>query len=116
MDDDIPPLYTDQEKINQILINLLSNAAKFTHEGSITVQARADRQNLNIAVTDTGIGISAESLERVFEEFQQEDSSTGSKDGYNPVDYFQGFSHTTYSHTAIEGIGSQPGCLGGTGS
>jgi GAF domain-containing protein/CheY-like chemotaxis protein/anti-sigma regulatory factor (Ser/Thr protein kinase) len=76
VDDDIPLLYSDQEKIKQILLNLLSNAAKFTHHGSITVRARADNRNLIIAVTDTGIGISANALDRVFEEFQQEDTST----------------------------------------
>jgi len=74
--DNIPILNSDQEKIKQILLNLLSNAAKFTHEGSITIRAKADRQNLVVAVTDTGIGISANALERVFEEFQQEDTST----------------------------------------
>jgi signal transduction histidine kinase len=76
VDENIPPLYSDQEKIKQILLNLLSNAAKFTHEGSITTRARTDHQNLVVDVTDTGIGISASALERVFEEFQQEDIST----------------------------------------
>jgi signal transduction histidine kinase/CheY-like chemotaxis protein len=73
---DIPRLFTDQEKVKQILLNLLSNAVKFTHEGQITVRASCENSTLTLAVADTGIGISKEALERVFEEFQQADSST----------------------------------------
>ena len=76
VDEDLPSLYSDQDKIKQILLNLVSNAAKFTHQGSITIRAKADRQDLVVTVTDTGIGISADALSRVFEEFQQEDTST----------------------------------------
>jgi signal transduction histidine kinase/uncharacterized protein YigA (DUF484 family) len=74
--EDIPPLQSDQDKLKQILLNLLSNAAKFTHEGSITVRARAESEQLVISVADTGIGISPEALDRVFEQFQQADTST----------------------------------------
>ena len=74
--ENIPLLHTDQDKLKQILLNLLSNAAKFTHEGSITIQAKAANGNLVVDVNDTGIGISPEALEQVFEEFQQADSST----------------------------------------
>jgi PAS domain S-box-containing protein len=69
-------LFTDEEKLHQILINLLSNAAKFTHEGSIVVSARSDGQRVAIAVIDSGIGIPTEATERIFEEFQQVDGST----------------------------------------
>lgn len=78
---DLPTLYSDQEKIKQILLNLLSNAAKFTHEGSITVSAHRLDELLLIDVTDTGIGISHEAQQKVFEEFQQADSSTTRKYG-----------------------------------
>jgi GAF domain-containing protein/DNA-binding response OmpR family regulator/anti-sigma regulatory factor (Ser/Thr protein kinase) len=74
--EDIPSLQSDQDKLKQILLNLLSNAAKFTHEGSITVRARAEAGQLMISVADTGIGISLEALDRVFEQFQQADTST----------------------------------------
>jgi signal transduction histidine kinase len=74
--DNIPLLHTDQEKLKQILLNLLSNAAKFTQEGSITIQVKALGGNLVVDVTDTGIGISTTALERVFDEFQQADTST----------------------------------------
>ncbi len=72
----LPSIYSDQDKIKQILINLLSNAAKFTQEGQITVCACHQEEMLAIAVSDTGIGISKEAMERIFGEFQQADSTT----------------------------------------
>jgi signal transduction histidine kinase/response regulator of citrate/malate metabolism len=73
---DLPPVYSDQDKVKQILLNLLSNAAKFTHQGQIVITAGCQDEMLVLAVSDTGIGMSAEVLTRVFEEFQQADSST----------------------------------------
>jgi len=64
-------LFTDEEKLRQIVINLLSNAAKFTPKGSITVEAMQRDDLATIAVRDTGIGIPADKLELVFEEFEQ---------------------------------------------
>jgi signal transduction histidine kinase len=72
----VPLLHSDQEKLKQILMNLMSNAAKFTHEGSITIRARAEGAALVVSVADTGIGISPEAQDKVFEEFQQADTST----------------------------------------
>jgi GAF domain-containing protein/anti-sigma regulatory factor (Ser/Thr protein kinase) len=72
---DLPPMYSDQDKVKQILLNLLSNAAKFTHQGQIIVKARRQGEMLVLSVADTGIGISEAALERVFEEFQQADTS-----------------------------------------
>jgi signal transduction histidine kinase len=68
---DLPLAYSDEDKVKQIMINLLSNAAKFTHEGQITVSARHHEQLLSIIVSDSGIGISDEDLGRIFEEFHQ---------------------------------------------
>ncbi len=76
MEPDLPLLCSDEGKLRQILLNLLSNAAKFTHKGGIHVSVRREGEQLNIAVRDTGIGISEDALPRVFEEFQQADSST----------------------------------------
>jgi CheY-like chemotaxis protein len=77
VDESIGIIYSDQDKIKQIVINLLSNAAKFTHEGRIllSVQKR-NEDTLDISVMDSGIGISEEALSRIFDEFQQADSST----------------------------------------
>ncbi len=76
-DDSLGLIYSDQDKIKQIIINLLSNAAKFTHEGKIILSVmRGTTDSISISVQDSGIGISEESLERVFDEFQQADTST----------------------------------------
>jgi PAS domain S-box-containing protein len=72
----LPEIFSDENKVKQILLNLLSNAAKFTTEGSITLKANLKDGLMNLSVIDTGIGISGEALESVFEEFQQADMST----------------------------------------
>lgn len=72
----IPLIVTDRDKLKQILINLLSNAIKFTAKGTITVTAQHKDKMLILDVTDTGIGISTEALEYIFDEFQQVDSSS----------------------------------------
>jgi signal transduction histidine kinase/CheY-like chemotaxis protein len=70
---DLPPLYTDEAKIAQILRNLISNALKFTERGEVRVTARLsdDEASVIFTVRDTGIGIAAEHHERIFEEFSQ---------------------------------------------
>ena len=66
------PLTTDVEKVRQILLNLLSNAIKFTAAGGeITVAATREDSTINVAVRDTGEGISADRLEDIFEPFVQ---------------------------------------------
>jgi PAS domain S-box-containing protein len=73
---DLPVLDTDRTKLKQVLLNLLSNAIKFTHEGLITVSAAAlDQERVRITVADTGIGIRAEDMEAIFEDFRQADQS-----------------------------------------
>jgi PAS domain S-box-containing protein len=71
------PIRSDRQKLKQIVLNLLSNALKFTQEGSVRVIARPDRaaDEIAIAIQDTGIGIAPEDHEKVFEDFQQVDSS-----------------------------------------
>ena len=73
---DLSLMHSDQDKIKQVLLNLLSNAAKFTHRGEITVTAHTEGSELAVAVTDTGIGMTEEAMQRIFEEFQQADTST----------------------------------------
>jgi len=71
---------TDLTKLRQSLFNLLSNAAKFTEGGTVTLAVRRDRRDdgdwITMSVSDTGIGIRGEQLEHVFEEFSQADEST----------------------------------------
>jgi signal transduction histidine kinase len=75
----------DGMRLKQCLLNLVSNAAKFTHDGVITLSARAVHQNgvehLRIAVRDSGIGMSGETLGRLFAPFVQAEASTASKFG-----------------------------------
>lgn len=64
---------TDPQKVRQILVNLLSNATKFTERGTITLGARREGRQLLVYVRDTGIGISEENVHRIFEPFWQVD-------------------------------------------
>ena len=75
---DVPDLTlrTDAGRLRQILINLLGNAVKFTSQGSITLGVESDGGNVMFHVTDTGIGIDARHLERVFEPFWQVEQTT----------------------------------------
>lgn len=66
----------DALRLSQILMNLLSNAVKFTHSGSFDLHITRTAHELVIEVTDTGIGISREQLDRLFQPFEQADSST----------------------------------------
>jgi GAF domain-containing protein/CheY-like chemotaxis protein len=78
-------LHADQTKIRQTLLNLASNANKFTEKGTVTIAARPqpnDGQDwITIAVTDTGIGMTPEQMGRLFQEFSQASSTTASKYG-----------------------------------
>lgn len=68
----LPPFVrTDEKRLRQILINLLSNAIKYTQEGGATLTIRYRSQMAQVDVTDTGIGIAAEDLERIFEPFER---------------------------------------------
>jgi signal transduction histidine kinase len=77
---DIGCMTTDETRLRQILLNLLSNACKFTKAGVVTLEARRERKAggewLVFTVADTGIGIKPDQIERLFQDFTQADSST----------------------------------------
>jgi signal transduction histidine kinase len=68
---DLPTIRADVTRIRQVLLKLLTNAAKFTEEGNITVQAWSEDHKVLVSVSDTGKGIPAEDQKRVFERFEQ---------------------------------------------
>jgi len=71
----LPRLHIDRTRIRQVLLNLLKNAVRFTDFGSITVSAWLERDEVIVAVRDTGSGISPEDLQQIFQEFHQVDMS-----------------------------------------
>jgi len=73
--DEPVPMHTDRTKIKQIMLNLLSNAVKFTHTGGVTLRATVDDGNVELSVTDTGIGIREQDLDAIWEDFRQVDQS-----------------------------------------
>jgi len=83
--DNLPDAYGDEFRTRQVLLNLVSNAAKFTDEGSITVTAfpivENGQQYIQVSVTDTGIGIAEKDMPLLFQAFQQLDNSLTRKAG-----------------------------------
>ncbi|MEH1815572.1 MAG: HAMP domain-containing sensor histidine kinase [Nostoc sp.] len=71
----LPPVLADIDRTEQVLVNLLGNAVRYTNEGSITIAVGIDASQVWIAVSDTGIGIAPENLPHVFERFWRADLS-----------------------------------------
>ncbi|HUU26606.1 MAG TPA: HAMP domain-containing sensor histidine kinase [archaeon] len=67
--EDLPMVLGDQEALEQMIMNLLSNAVKYTEKGAVKVEAAANGEFIELSVTDTGIGMSEEEQEMIFEEF-----------------------------------------------
>jgi GAF domain-containing protein len=84
-DEAIKTIHADQTRVRQTLLNLASNANKFTEKGTVTVDARQLAENgrdwITISVTDTGIGMTPEQMGKLFQEFSQATSTTASKYG-----------------------------------
>ena len=72
---DLPPVFCDPTRVRQVVINLLSNAGRFTEQGGVRVKAWREGSEALVSVTDTGPGISPEDQKKLFEPFQQADGS-----------------------------------------
>jgi signal transduction histidine kinase/CheY-like chemotaxis protein/HAMP domain-containing protein len=83
IDDALPAsIVTDEQRLQQVLRNLLSNAFKFTHDGTVSLTvARDAEERISFSVGDTGVGIAADKLASIFEAFQQADGTTSRKYG-----------------------------------
>lgn len=82
--DDLPRVYCDPVRIRQVILNLVSNAVRFTEAGSVSVSVTVDSHRLVVRVSDTGPGIPPEDVERIFEPFYQTDQRrehTGASSG-----------------------------------
>ncbi|RQH37043.1 response regulator [Okeania hirsuta] len=79
IDNNLPPVYADENRLQQILFNLIGNAIKFTERGKIEVSAKLlsekSQRQLEITISDTGIGISEDKLDSIFESFEQADGT-----------------------------------------
>ena len=73
---DLPTLHTDPLKLKVVFKNLLNNAAKFTDTGAVTIDARRHEGGIEVCITDTGVGISRESLPEIFQMFRQANGSS----------------------------------------
>jgi len=88
VNENMPSVYADEDRLNQILIHLVENAVKFTHKGHITVRANLSQRGIKqgespifaeVCIEDTGIGIEEENLNKIFDKFIQIDSSINRK-------------------------------------
>lgn len=73
--DDLPLVFCDRTRIREVLLNLLSNAGRFTEKGGVIISARQDNNHLIVSVTDTGPGISEHDQARIFKPFEQLDGT-----------------------------------------
>ncbi|EDN68088.1 two-component hybrid sensor and regulator [Beggiatoa sp. PS] len=75
-DDNLGQMHTDLTKLRQMLLNLLSNTAKFTEQGQIRMEVRRDGEWINFCIADNGIGMTEEQQKKIFQPFTQADAST----------------------------------------
>jgi signal transduction histidine kinase/HAMP domain-containing protein len=73
---ELPTIFVDRARFRQVLVNLVSNAVKFTDAGAVTVSATSDEGWVTLSIADTGIGISPDAQAYIFDEFRQADAST----------------------------------------
>jgi PAS domain S-box-containing protein len=81
VDDDLPKIRFDKDKIIQVITNLLNNAINFTEKGSISISTKRENNAVHVTVKDTGQGIESEDIERLFQAFGQLDARRNKKKG-----------------------------------
>ncbi|MBE7550735.1 MAG: response regulator [Anaerolineales bacterium] len=77
----LPPIFCDRTRIREVLLNLLSNAGRFTEQGGVSVRVWTEGNDLMVSVADSGPGIASKDLDKVFQPFQQLDSSIRRRHG-----------------------------------
>jgi len=105
-------LMGDGQRIGQVLINLIGNAIKFTNEGKVTLSIWSDQRYLNFVVEDTGVGISPEKMDSLFQRFEQADNSISRRFGGTGLGLFISETLSTLmggiiDASSIEGKGSR---------
>ncbi len=75
LDDSVPALYGDREEIIRVLTNLIENAINYTSQGSVSIHTDSQNGQARITITDSGIGISPENRDRIFERFYRTDEA-----------------------------------------
>ena len=108
---DLPPVLADENRLQQILYNLIGNAIKFTREGRVQIRARLQGDFMEITVQDSGTGIAPEHQTRIFDSFKQADASIEREYGGTGL----GLSHNQATcrikrRPNSRGIGPQAGC------
>lgn len=80
--DSLPPVLADENRLLQIMFNLLHNAVKFTSEGVVAIEAETDGDKVVVRISDTGIGMDEETLNRIFDPYEQGQEQAGSAAGF----------------------------------
>jgi signal transduction histidine kinase len=107
LDDDLAPVVSDARKLRQILLNLLSNAAKHTQRGTVRVEVRQHLREVAISVSDTGVGMDPARAEEMFAAFAQVDHRQGSGLGLALCSRFARLLEGTIEVDTAVGIGSR---------
>src|SRR5690606_23051365 len=74
LDESLPPISGDKQRITQVLLNLVSNACKFTETGTITITTKKEQDEIIVSVADTGAGIDSNDISSIFQAFMQTES------------------------------------------
>jgi signal transduction histidine kinase/class 3 adenylate cyclase/CheY-like chemotaxis protein len=110
LDPNLPPAYADENRLQQILYNLISNAIKFTEYGQIEISAQRINDQLSICISDSGIGIPTDKLSHIFEAFEQVKGSTnrnGTGLGLALTKQLVNLHHGKIWAESIQGVGSE---------